>query len=648
MSRYVDVVFPRPLIHAFTYLRPEGLPPLKAGTRVEAPLGRRMETGFVVREHDDPPADGVALKPLAAVRDVQPLLSPEVVSFTRRLAEYHLSSWGEMLEAALPPAEPTPSRRRAKPAPSPPPRPSSPPQLVLDFSSTPAVVEAEAAVAERVGRGGFAPFLVWGGDAERRALYRRLLRSPALKTRAVLILVPEIDEIGPVRDWAGDASGRPAAVVHGQLSRRAKGEVWAAIRAGGPAVVIGSRAALFGPIPELGLIIVEDEPHEAYLQTESPVFDVRQGARFRAEEEGAVLVYGAAQPSVAAVTRAREGGYLHRLGDAGPRPRVEVVDDGQAGGLLVPALVEGLGRRLGGGGRSILFLNRRGYASVIFCPVCGFIPACRRCVARPAYHRKEDQLVCHACGTTAGRPSSCPRCGGRVLEPRGVGIEALEEEVKRLFPEARLARFDRDLAGRASDQEKILRRYAAGRVDILLGTALLARRAGLPPADFVGLLNPEAWLAFPDFTAAERAFQAVVRMLRFARTEGGEAVLQTGFPDHYSFRAAARGDDEAFYAAELEARRLLGYPPFSSMAEVVLRGREARILGMKARILAARLAGPPGEVEVVGPALATAPEGRGTKTVQVVLRAKHPDTITEALNRGLRQAGGGWRVGRWS
>lgn len=647
MSRYVDVVFPRPLIHAFTYLRPEGFPPLKAGTRVDAPLGRRTETGFVVREHDDPPAESVALKPLAAVRDAQPLLSPDVVAFTRRLADYHLSSWGEILAAALPPAEPPPSRRRTQPKPAPPARPSPPPQLVLDFTATPAVAEAAAAVSGQVGRGGFAPFLVWGGDAERRALYRRLLGSPAVRKKSVLILVPEVDEIGAVRVWAEDASGRPAAVVHGKLSLRARGEVWASIRTGRPAVVIGSRAALFGPIPGLGLVIVEDEPHEAYLQTESPVFDVRQGAWYRAEEEGAAVVYGAAHPSVVALTRAREGGYLHRLGDAGRRPRVEVADDGKVGGLLAPALEEGLRRTLAGRGRSIVFLNRRGYASVIFCPACGFIPACRRCGAKPAYHKREDRLVCHACGATAGRPPSCPRCGGRVLEPRGVGVEALEEEVKRLFPGARLARFDRDLAGRASDQEKILRRYAAGRVDILLGTELLARRAGLPPADFVGLLNPEAWLAFPDFTAAERAFQSVVRMLRFARPEGGEAVLQTGFPDHYSLRAAVRGEDEEFYPAELEARRLMGYPPFSSMAEVVLRGRDARVLGRKARDLSARLAGPPGEVEVVGPAMATAPGGRGLKTIQVVLRARDPDVLTQALNRGLRQAGGSWRVVRW-
>jgi len=490
--------------------------------------------------------------------------------------------------------------------------------------------------------------LIWGGDEARRAFYRRLLGSSAARKRGVLILVPEVDEMPAAREWAEASSGRPTATVHGGLTVRARRELWSRIQAGRIPVIVGSRAALFGPIPNLGLIIVEDEPHDAYLQVESPAFDVRRGAWLRAEEEGAALVFGAEHPSLVALTKSRDGGYLRRLGNAAPRPKVVVEDDGSARTLLAPGLEDALRRRLADGGRSIVFLNRRGYASVLFCPACGFIPSCRKCGGRPAYHKREDRLVCHACGTTAARPSPCPRCGGRILEPRGVGVEALEEEIRRLFPAARLSRFDSDQAARSSDQERILRRYEKGRLAILIGTELLARRAGIPPADFVGILNPEAWLAFPDFTAAERAFQAVTRMLRFVRPEGGEAVVQTGFPDHYSLRCAADGDEDAFYAAELEARRLMGHPPFSSMAEIVLGGREPRSLGRKARELASRLAERSTSVEVLGPAVVSPPGGKGMRKIQLVLRASGPEAITEALSEGLRRVGGRWRVVRWS
>jgi primosomal protein N' (replication factor Y) len=649
MSRFAEVVFPRPFIHGFTYLLPEIFPPLAKGQRVLAPLGRQTAAGFVVRVHDEPPTEGLALKTLLAVLDPAPLIPAAVIEFTRRLAAYHVSSWGEMLEAGLPPAEPEPPTRKARAS-----RPASaaspaPRQLAFDFAATPAVADAARAVDGAVESGRFAPFYASGGAEERRALYRRLVQAALARSRSVLILVPEVDEIAGVQAWASEAARSPAVAVHGQLSARARGAARSSIQAGRAAAVIGARTALFWPIPRLGLIIVEDEPHEAYLQMESPAFDVRRGARLRAEEEGAAFVLGAENPSVEAMSKARENHYLFELGNSARRPRVLVADDGASRELLTPALTDGLRTVLAGRGRAIVFINRRGYASFVFCPSCGFIPACRRCGGRPAYHKKEDRLVCHVCGATAPRPSQCPRCGQRILEPRGIGVEAVEEEIRRLFPRVRIARFDRDLAGRAAVQAKILGRYASGKVDILIGTELLARRAAVPPADFVGIVNPEAWLAFPDFTASERAFQAVSRMLRLARPSGRDvdAVVQTGFPDHYSLREAARQDYGAFFAAEVEARRLLRYPPFSAMAEVVLSGRDPRSLGRKARTLAARLGRGGRDLEIAGPAMAATPGGGGLKKVQLVLRAADPEAITNALNEGLREMSGGWRVTRF-
>jgi primosomal protein N' (replication factor Y) len=648
MSRYADIAFPRRLIQSFTYLVPEGFPALEPGSRVLAPLGRQTVSGFVIRVHDEPPGGAVRLKEIVRAIDEKPLIAPILVEFTRRLSAYHVSSWGEMLEAALPPPEPGAAKRPRPAKKIPSPTPPESPQLALDFTSTPAVRDAAAVVVGALEAGGFGPFYAFGGTGERRTLWGKAMRAALSRSRGVLLLVPEIDEIPSLAEWASEAAGRPAAAVHGRITARAKSAAWTAIQKGEARVIIGSRAALFWPIPNLGLIIVEDEPHEAYLPIESPAFDVRRAALVRAEMEGSALLFGSDIPSVAAMAAARKAGNLLEIGGSA-EPR-EVVLAGAAAerGLIVAALADGLRRCLGEKGRSIVFLNRRGYASLLFCPSCGFIPSCRRCGARPAFHKREDRLVCHACGTTAPRPSSCPRCGGRVLEPRGIGIEALEEEIRRLFPRARVARFDRDLAGRVSVRTRVLERFAAGRIDILVGTELLARQAGICPADFVGIVNPEAWLAFPDFTAAERAFQGVSRMVRFAlpAAGGGRVVIQTGFPDHFSLSAAARRDYAGFYEAELENRRIMRYPPFSAMAEVNLQGRDPRSLGRKARILAERF-GKSG-VEVLGPAMASAPGGRGVKKVQILLRAEEEKPLTDILGESLRDVGGDWRVSRFS
>jgi primosomal protein N' (replication factor Y) len=650
MSRFADVVFPRPLIHSFTYLVPDRFRPLEPGMRVEAPLGQKTVTGFVVRVHDEPPGGAVRLKELVGAPDEGPVFSPATMEFTRRLAAHQVSSWGEILEFALPPREPGPSvRTRSKP----PARETArtrpeAAQLALDFTS-PGVEAGAAAVAAAIDAGGFARFAALGGPAERKDFYRRAVGAARRRSRSVLVLVPEIEEIEGAAAWAADPGGRPAAMVHGQLTARAKSAAWQAVSKGGAAVVVGSRTALFWPIPDLGLIIVEDEPDEAYLQTENPAFDVRRGARIRAEVEGAVVLFGSDKLSVSAMAKAGGDGTLLELGGSAERRRVAVAGDPSSRALVVPLLAAGLRKCLEEKGRAIVFLNRRGYASVLFCPNCGFIPSCRRCGARPAYHKREDHLLCHDCGTIAPRPASCPRCGRRVFEPRGFGIEALEEEVRRLFPRARVVRFDVDRAARASVQAGILGRFASGRVDVLLGTELLARRANVPAADFVGIVNPEAWLAFPDFTAAERAFQEVSRMLGFALPEaaGGSVVIQTGFPDHYSLRSAARQDYASFYAEEVEFRKALRYPPFSAMAEVGLCGRDPRSLGRKARAFADSL-GRGGEgIEVLGPAMASNPGGRGEKRVQVVLRAASPEPITKILGESLAGLGGRWSVARF-
>jgi primosomal protein N' (replication factor Y) len=612
--------------------------------RVTAPLGRQILTGVVVGVHENAPTAGAPFKNIVAILDDTPVLPPAVLEFTRALSAYQATSWGALLAAALPPEPGPPRKRRPVPAGA-----SAFGQLELDLAATPAVIETAAEIGREIEAGRKAGFLGWGGDGARRALIVEAARAALARNRTVLILLPEVARVEELGALIEARLGTVPGLMHGRLTPRAQAEEYAKICRGEARIILGSRMALFKPWPPPGLIVVDDESDESHVQTESPAFDVRRGAALRAGEEKSVVLFLSGAPTVEAYANARAGGSLRVLGGEDPPPNVLLVDDAEARDPIVQPLRDGLAACLAEGGRSIVFLNRRGYASLLFCPRCGFIPRCGRCGTALSFHKREDRLVCHACGTSEKRPGVCPACRHKVLEPRGGGVESVEEELLRLFPKARIAVFDRDRAGTPAARAKIVQAYECGRVDILIGTQLLVRRADLPPADFIGILNPEAGLARPDLTASQRTFQTLIRMLRFApsgRMRPG-AVVQTGFPDHYSIRTAVRMDFQAFFTEEFELRRLLRQPPFVALAEVVLCGHDSRILGRKARALvtAWHASGP--EVEVLGPSFVSDAGGPGLKRVQLSLRADSTAAITEILADGLKDAGSNFSVLRF-
>jgi len=600
--------------------------------------------GLIVRVHNEAPPAGTLVKAVAAIPDESPLLPSSILAFTGKLSAYQATSWGQLLELALPPDPAPPLKRRRAPGAAP-----APEQLELGLETSAAVNTTAAEIGRRAGTSELAAFLAWGSEGACRALIVEASRAVCERQGNVLVLLPDIARTEDLCARIRSLLGTSPALLHGRLTPRAQAEEWEKVRRGEARIILGSRSALFKPWPGIGLIVVEDESDESHVQTESPAYDVRRGALFRAEEEHAVLLATASAPSVSAFARARADGSLRALGGREPAAPVRLADVVNEKGALSRPMRDALAENLASGGRTIVFLNRRGYASMLFCPACGYIPRCGRCGSVFSYHKKQDRLSCHACGAEDRRPVACPSCGRRVLEPRGGGVEAIEEEIKSVFPRARTAVFDRDRAGRAADREKIVAAYLAGRIDVLIGTQMLTRRIDLPPADFVGIFNPEAGLAFPDFSAAERVFQTLVRMVRFARTDGKRrlgAVVQTGFPEHHSIRMAARADFEAFFAEESEIRRLLLQPPFIASAEVALCGHDTRSLGRVSRALAARWteAGP--DVRVLGPSFATEAGRPGIKRVQLELRAERAEAITALLTDGLKDAGLPWTVAR--
>ena len=365
-----------------------------------------------------------------------------------------------------------------------------------------------------------------------------------------------------------------------------------------------------------------------------------KGARLRAEEEKAVVVFGSSWPSVEAFYEARIKETLITLESDRRKFKYSILDDRAEKTALSSVLKQKIGDRIACGDPVVLFVNRRGYAPLVLCQHCGYSPRCRRCDIALGYHKKNNTWTCHFCGASLPASRICPECGGTLIERRAKGIEAVEEELEGVFPGVNMVCFDSDAAGREADQERIVRDFRRGRIPVLLGTRLLAFRTDVPRVRLAGIISPETLLGLPDYRASQKVSWSITRMISFVENdERAEAVIQTSCPSDLSIRAAAEGNYLAFFEAEIKARRLLNYPPFTHLAEVLLRGRDLRSLARKSREFAASLKGCKGEIEVLGPALASVSRVRGLHQVQVILKAREWDDLDKALRQGLEKTG---------
>ena len=539
----------------------------------------------------------------------------------------------------------TSSRTRSKPVVD---KPGSA-QLELDFSSDPGVERAIAPLFAAVDRSRFASFYVFGGRVRRWAAYTSVIRRTLGRPGNVLVLVPELSLSVPLKDMVRKRLGTAVAFFHGQQPDGERESEWRRVREGAARIIIGPRSAVFSPLDAVGAVIVDDEDDDAFHQSESPAYDARYAARLLAVQRNALLISGSAVPSVEAFYRARAEGTLVRLPAAADAMTAAVIDDRNEPGLIARGLDEALRGALDERRPALIFLNRRGYASFLFCPKCGAIPRCDRCRVPLTYHKKDARLICRYGHVSRPVQKTCRSCGNRVLEPRGAGIEALDEELRRLFPGARVAMFDGDRIRTKTARDRLVRRFAEGNIDILAGTQLLAHRSDLPPAGFVGVLNPEALLSLADIQAGQRTLSTVRRMMGFtaAADAGGRTVIQTSFPEHHAILAASRGEYALFYDEELKLRRLMDYPPFSAMAVVTLYGREGRSLAAKTREFIRRVRAADPEVEVLGPAVASPSWPRGEKGVEVILRAGRSEALDRCLADGLDSVRGKTRLVRY-
>jgi len=424
-----------------------------------------------------------------------------------------------------------------------------------------------------------AEYLIYGiTGSGKTEVYIRTVESALRRGKSALVLIPEI---ALTRHLVEIFSERipDLAVIHSRMTPGERHEAWKDIRSGEVKLVLGTRSAVFAPLSDLGLIIIDEEQEHSYKQQEQPRYHAREVARQRAMQHSAVLLLGSATPSFESFNEALKGrvGLLkmpERVGTAA-LPEVFIADmrKGKAGAIS-DILRDKVSQMLSRGEQTILFQNRRGFSPLTICLDCGHIPGCPHCSVALTYHRDPEREICHYCNYQTRVLTACPECGGHKLQHMGAGTQKVEAEVRELFPQARVARLDLDSSQRKDAQPRILAGMKNGDIDILIGTQMVARGLDFPGVSLVGIMDVDNMLNLPDFRAAERCFQLIVQAAGRAgrRDKGGEVVIQTFNLEHPVVQMAQRQDYESFFREEIRGRQLLNYPPFTHLLRIVLVG----------------------------------------------------------------------------
>lgn len=625
-GRLYEVAVPAPVDRTFTYLPPaEGDAP-RFGCRVIVPFGRRTVTGVVLKEgFDSPDLPVEQLKPISRVLDREPLFDGEWLEMARWVSRMYLSPLGEVLATMLPGARRTrelPLRSGDEPA-------AAAVPLTLSSEQERAILEISRLPEQGAEAWHYLYGITGSGKTE---VFLQLAERTMEAGRGVIYLVPEIALTHQLFEHISRRFGPRAAMLHSGLTASQRLGEWRRIQRGEARLVVGARSAVFAPVQSPGLIVIDEEHENSYKAGNSPRYHARQVALWRSVRAGAACVLGSATPSAEAWHLMNTGRLQrHRLTQrlsGGALPRIRVLDVRGLEGLISEPLREAMLATRREGGQSILFLNRRGFAGVFQCRSCGFSADCPRCSVPMTFHKGRNRLVCHYCGHQEGVLHVCPDCRSLDVGYRAFGTERVEEDVQRELPELRIARLDTDTTRSRGTLAEVLSTFAAGDIDVLLGTQMVAKGLNFPGVRTVGIIMADTGLNLPDFRAAERTFGLIVQVAGRAGRfrQDGEVFVQTLRPDHGAIRRAVRNEVEQFYQEELDLRRTLLFPPFTRLIRLVFRSRSReaaekaadRVAEGFARYAADRSNRPPGEV--LGPAPAPLERIKNNWRFHVLLR----------------------------
>ncbi len=628
---------------------------LLLGQRVVAPFGRRRIFAFVVELLERSEID--QLKVLEGIRDPVPLLFPHQISLARWISSHYLSPLPEVIRAMVPP-----SLRTGKPGGRP--RTKSGPgrdggtkgaSVVPDLVLSSAQEAVFAPIRRAVLWSSPEEFLLFGVTGSGKTeVYLAAIKAALEQGKGAIVLIPEISLTPQTVARFSIHFPDRVAVLHSALSPAERGREWRRVRAGEADVVIGSRSAVFAPMPNIGVVIVDEEDSTSYKQYDRlPRYQAVEVARRLGRILSVPVVLGSATPRLETYHQARELGGMKMLRLPGryggrPLPPVSVVDlrEELAWGNRSPfsrRLSAAVATTLSAGGQVILFLNRRGISSVVLCRSCGEALGCPNCSVSLTLHQSAQLLSCHYCGHQVLLPDLCPNCDGKILRALGAGTERVEAEARSLWPTARILRMDRDTVGHRDAHRDIYMAFAERRADLLIGTQMVAKGWDLPGVRLVGIVNADIALHFPDFRASERTFSLLTQVAGRAGRgdEPAEVILQTYSPEHPAVLRAVDHDYEKFAEVELEARRQMRFPPFSRMIVITRSAAEEEVARGECEREAVRLralAAPSG-VEILGPSPAFIPKLRTLYRWQISLRGVKLEAVRDHLPTGR-----GWSV----
>ena len=605
---FAQVIVDAPLEQPLDYLSgaaPGGGDGLEGSVCV-VPLGRRVVTGICVSVRSESTIEAAKLR---SVMQTLPQIGPlnaHWLALTKFAADYYQRTWGEVALPALPPFLRSPPGPRFASSLQRLHRPRDAGTEGREHGDWSLNREQVAAIESVTSISGFAPFLLHGvtGSGKTAVYLEAMARAFEIESDAqCLLLVPEINLTPQLLERVASRFPRePVVSLHSGLAERERSRAWLVAHEGRARIVVGTRLAVFASLPRLRLIVVDEEHDSSYKAGEAVRYSARDLAVKRAQIEGVRVVLGSATPSMESWAHAQAGRYrLLRLPSraiASTTPSIELLNVGQTPtvGGLTAEFQQALRATIERGEQSLVFINRRGYAPVLACNACGWLSGCRRCSTFAAFHKIDATLRCHHCGWQVRAPRACPTCGNQDLDAVGQGTQRVEETLRRLLPEARIARIDRDTTRRRGAADAAFESVHAGDVDILVGTQMIAKGHDFKRVTLVGILNADAQLVSHDFRAPERLFSTLLQVAGRAGRAGlpSRVLVQTRYPQHPLYASLAAFDYEGFARQQLAERRAAAMPPFVTQALLTAEARDlADALGFlgDARALGKSVAG---------------------------------------------------------
>lgn len=620
----------------------------KIGSQVLVSFGRRKDTGYIVGFSEK--ADVDKIKDILDVVSDEPVFTEKQIELARWMADYYdcfLMSALKLMVGFEGKRKFEHSKIRTFENSSN--IESSNTRIsnivpILTEEQQKAFIEIAAAIQKKQ----TATFLLYGVTGSGKTeVYMRAIAKVLELGRSAIVLVPEIALTPQMVERFEERFPGQIAVLHSDLTLKQRRQTWEAVARDEKKIVLGARSALFAPVRDIGIIVIDEEYEHSYKQDKSPRYHARETALKMAELNNSVVILGSATPALETFFKAEQGEYKkltlsHRI-ERRPLPEVEIIDmRHEKGQALSLKLREELQKTLEAGEKAILFLNRRGYFTFVMCQACGFGIECPTCSVSLNYQSSDKKLHCNHCGFSREVAHSCPRCNSLSLRYFGTGTQRIENEVTQVFPAAKILRYDRDTVSKRGTHEVFFAAFARGDANVLIGTQMVAKGLDIAQVTLVGVVSADTGLRFPDFRAAEHTFQLLTQVAGRAGRHHlpGKVIIQSFTPEHYAIQAAAKHDYEGFYRQELVHRQELNYPPFSQLIGLIIAGENggmtARIAGELGKELKAKDQAQ-AKAQVLGPAPAVLSRLRGEFRYRILIKGQDVAAMRQSVHAVLEK-----------